>query len=868
MKKLLLLVAVVAMVLPGCQKINDAIDDLGNRLDKLEQEAIPSIDEQIAAINLSLTSLDAMDKELKGYIDGLTATASNLQEQINNTNTKIDEVKAELKNEISTAKAEVLAELKALETELKTELEQINATIAILQAKDEELDSKIANLQTYVDTELDNTTDWANATFATLEQYNGLVQEIATIKAQIEALNKSVSDLETKLTTKINNDIASAVATLNADIQQKVSEITTAYTAMVTSTREGITAAYTVAIQTAISSLDASLKAWVGEQLAGYYTIAQIDAKITALNSAITNGDDALQQELNTLKNQLTTTANEITTAYKKAINDAINTNNGVINSKIANEIATVNNRINSEVATINAKLATLQTQVDKNTADIAKLLARIQSVSYIPTYDDGKATVKYNGNTSHVTLDFDVSPKDAVVELVKVWQNAVSVKAVYTKTRTVKFIDMPIREFETDVTNGVITVTASGENLLAAFFAGTQSVSACLAISDGNTSITSGYIPMVAKEYFIQEELGCPPSNEIWYKSSSGQIPFECGWFYGEDLTTKEIFGANFISHTYGGGKGVLIFDGPVTKLGKGSFDYPYGGEDHPLLGISLPNTITSVEEGAFQGCQNLVGFYGDLASDDNMCLVVDGVMCACANSDEEINSYIIPDNVIAINHYVFHPNIKSITLHNNVKSISLFPQVFSCDTSLDIIIQDLSAWCNMQFIGGSTGGPDLNGGTILLNGKPLKNITIPNTLTTINDYIFASCSDLTTVTMGNNILSIGRCAFYSCKSLTSVTIGNSVTSIGYSAFKYCSSLTSVTIPNSVTSIGGGAFFGCSNLTSVYCKSTTPPTGGYSMFSSYVSGRKIYVPRQSVEAYKAAEYWSEYASDIEGYDF
>ena len=120
----------------------------------------------------------------------------------------------------------------------------------------------------------------------------------------------------------------------------------------------------------------------------------------------------------------------------------------------------------------------------------------------------------------------------------------------------------------------------------------------------------------------------------------------------------------------------------------------------------------------------------------------------------------------------------------------------------------------------------------------------------------------------MGNNILSIGQCAFYSCKSLTSVTIGNSVTLIEYNAFRYCRSLTSITIPDSVTSIGSGAFFGCSSLTSVYCKATTPPYGGSSMFANNASGRNIYVPRNSVSAYKSAEGWSDYADYIEGYDF
>ncbi|MEE0916663.1 MAG: leucine-rich repeat domain-containing protein, partial [Alistipes sp.] len=113
-----------------------------------------------------------------------------------------------------------------------------------------------------------------------------------------------------------------------------------------------------------------------------------------------------------------------------------------------------------------------------------------------------------------------------------------------------------------------------------------------------------------------------------------------------------------------------------------------------------------------------------------------------------------------------------------------------------------------------------------------------------------------------------IGDSAFWYCSSLTSVTIPNSVTEIGDSAFWYCSSLTSVTIPNSVTTIGNYAFFDCSSLKSVYCKPAIPPQGGGSMFNYNATGRKIYVPRASESAYEAAEYWSDYAADIEPYDF
>ena len=157
--------------------------------------------------------------------------------------------------------------------------------------------------------------------------------------------------------------------------------------------------------------------------------------------------------------------------------------------------------------------------------------------------------------------------------------------------------------------------------------------------------------------------------------------------------------------------------------------------------------------------------------------------------------------------------------------------------------------------------------------NCSSLTSITIPDSVTSIGDWAFSNCSSLTSVTIGNSVTSIGEYAFYGCSSLTSITIPDSVTSIGYGTFTGCTSLTSVTIGNSVTEIGWHAFNLCKSLTSVYCKPTTPPTGGVYMFSYYDSGYKpigckIYVPRNSVSAYKAKQYWSDYASSIEGYDF
>ena len=118
------------------------------------------------------------------------------------------------------------------------------------------------------------------------------------------------------------------------------------------------------------------------------------------------------------------------------------------------------------------------------------------------------------------------------------------------------------------------------------------------------------------------------------------------------------------------------------------------------------------------------------------------------------------------------------------------------------------------------------------------------------------------------NDVKCIPVGAFMDCDTITSIILPESLESIKSDAFSNCSALTSITIPDSVTTIGYSAFEYCSSLTSVYCKATTPPSLGSDVFYGNGSGRKIYVPVGSANAYKIATGWNEYAFDIVGYDF
>ncbi len=145
----------------------------------------------------------------------------------------------------------------------------------------------------------------------------------------------------------------------------------------------------------------------------------------------------------------------------------------------------------------------------------------------------------------------------------------------------------------------------------------------------------------------------------------------------------------------------------------------------------------------------------------------------------------------------------------------------------------------------------------------KTLSTYTIKNGTILIDSSSFSDCENLTSITIPNTVKHISTGAFEGCSSLANIDIPDSVTSIGMEAFIYCSGLTSITIPNSVTSIGSSAFFLCDALTSVTINALTPPALGEDAFGN-TNNCPIYVPTTSVNDYKTASGWSDYANRIQ----
>lgn len=166
----------------------------------------------------------------------------------------------------------------------------------------------------------------------------------------------------------------------------------------------------------------------------------------------------------------------------------------------------------------------------------------------------------------------------------------------------------------------------------------------------------------------------------------------------------------------------------------------------------------------------------------------------------------------ITSIGDLAFHNNlgITSISIPKSVVKIGDNP-FMGCWNLVTLHISDIETWCGIT--AGTLGNLFYH---LYINGEEIKDIVIPNSVTSIRDYAFSNFCGITTVTIPDGVTSIGNYAFNICESLTSVNIPNSVKSIGEDAFASCSSLTSLMIPNSVTSIGKAAFVGCNSLSSI----------------------------------------------------
>lgn len=289
---------------------------------------------------------------------------------------------------------------------------------------------------------------------------------------------------------------------------------------------------------------------------------------------------------------------------------------------------------------------------------------------------------------------------------------------------------------------------------------------------------------------------------------------------------------------------KNVIIENG-VTSIGNSAF---FGCSS--LTNIMIPNSVASIGEGVFMDCSSLTS----ITIPNSITSIGDDTFFYCSS----LTSIIIPNSITSIGGWAFGgcSSLTSITIPNSVTSIgnSAFRYCSSLKSitipdSVTSIGDDAFYYCrsleNIKVDDRNKYYSSIDGNLyniykkVLMQyaiGKNDKTFNIPNSVTSIDNSAFYSCSSLTSIMIPSSVTSIGEDAFRKCSSLTSVTIQNGVMSIGDKAFEDCSSLTSITMPNSVTSIGEYTFSNCditnitipNNVTSIeegtfwFCSSLT----------------------------------------------
>ena len=653
------------------------------------------------------------------------------------------------------------------------------------------LEEKIELLEEYVYSEQQK--EWLASTYATIELYEETVSVLANLQCEIEALKGTLEEAQETLRAEIANSITTCFS---------------------------------------------SMQSWVNELLTGYYDIATTDAMFAKMQEEFTEADEETRAEIEALRASLAEQFKEMEDSYKSAIKDAIEKSNGVLTEKIEKEIKSVNDRIDEVVATINERLAEIEERLSKLEDSVQALINRIQSIAYIPVYDDANARVNFpNNDTSEgtLTLDFNISPKNAVEDIAKAYQDIITVKVMYTGSSDQ--INLPVIGCSCNAELGTLTVICACDNLSMEFYHGEVNARAIMHISDGNNDKNSEYIPLTPNLTKI-------PNNQIWY-TVNGKTAVDIKCENGPKIVTN-IF--DQAKNCY-----VATFDKDVTSV-----QASYFAGKTELTTVSLPHSILIIEDSAFEGCSSLtqatlgnsvvsIGsnafadcnlssmhfpetlsemgvncfdyneiayFVGGPTLEDGISLVLGKTLKGVALGGLKEGAYTIPEGINTIGGSVFSgcSSLKEISLHKDITIIE--ENAFEgCSSLAKVDITDINKWCKLDFAN-PYANPLCNGAALYQNGSEVVEVIFPNDMTIVKPY-----------------------AFYGCSSLRSVTLHDKITEVGESAFH-----------------------GCTNLSSIMMQSTVPPVLKDNVFEG-CSNLQIYIPtdEKAVRAYLTCDWYEKY---------
>ena len=234
---------------------------------------------------------------------------------------------------------------------------------------------------------------------------------------------------------------------------------------------------------------------------------------------------------------------------------------------------------------------------------------------------------------------------------------------------------------------------------------------------------------------------------------------------------------------------------------------------------------------------------------------------------SRTNLSSIALPNSVTAIGTKAFYgcKALTSIQLPDSLESIG------------EYAFQNCSALTSIQF----SDSLGTIGEYAFYNCKALSTIQIPESVQSLGERVFENCSGLTSATLPKGLKSIPAYLFLKCSALAEVVLPDSLEIIGGSAFKECASLTQISLPEGLSVLSGSAFDG-SGLKEMVLPSTLTQIGDYALAGSVIhcpikepisvkypsrdaKNTVLYVPEESVDAYRNASGWKNFIVIAEG---
>ncbi|MDD7350979.1 MAG: leucine-rich repeat domain-containing protein, partial [Clostridia bacterium] len=237
------------------------------------------------------------------------------------------------------------------------------------------------------------------------------------------------------------------------------------------------------------------------------------------------------------------------------------------------------------------------------------------------------------------------------------------------------------------------------------------------------------------------------------------------------------------------------------------------------------VPDSVTSIGAGAFQGCNNLASislpFVGKNESATNEEAVfgyIFGYTTTTTNSGKykySQSGWSTSSNMVTS--YSTTSNVQYVKRTTTTKTNS---SSYSFTSTDGYTIYSDYTYYSCDYVTYTYGIP-----------ATLKTVTITNA-TKVADYGFINCTNIESITLNDEVITIGSHAFRNCSTLTTADIGTGLTTLNSYAFYNCSKLESVTIPYGVNTMGGYAFTGCSSL-SINCQIEEQPSAWTSTWNS-----------------------------------